>query len=53
MNEEDYKIVDAMQKYGGSFVRRLGTLARYADPENLKKIKETWPAYWEAYKHFD
>lgn len=50
MNEEDYMIVDAMEKYGGSFVKALAEAARHADPTNLQKIKDTWSNYWEAYK---
>jgi hypothetical protein len=34
---------------GGEFVRLLGKLARHADPENLAKIKMTWPKYWSEY----
>lgn len=49
MSEQDYKTVEAMEKYGGSFVKALATLARHADPENLRRIKETWSQYWATY----
>ncbi len=39
-----------MNIYGGSFVKLLGALARQADPENLAKIKHTWPEYWAKYQ---
>lgn len=50
MNEEDFKIINTMKRFGGSFVLRLAQLAEHADPENLSKIKKTWPEYWEQYK---
>lgn len=49
-NDRDSWTVDAMHKYGGSFVKCLAELAEHADPENLKRIKETWPEYWAEYE---
>jgi len=48
--EKDYKTLDKMEKYGGSFVKALAKLARHADPQNLAKIKSTWSEYWEFYE---
>ena len=45
----DYDIIKAMIRYGGSFVSGLGRAAQCADEENLQRIKETWPEYWEQY----
>jgi len=45
----DRKTIEAMIEYGGSFVRKLGAAALVADPENLAKIKTTWPDYWAQY----
>lgn len=50
MNDRDSWTVDAMEKYGGSFVKALGELARRADPVNLERIKKTWPGYWRDYE---
>jgi hypothetical protein len=50
MSEKDYKTVEAMARFGGSFVKELAVLASRADPENLKKIKDTWPEYWSRYE---
>lgn len=36
-------------EYGGSFVRKLGAAALVADEQNLRRIKATWPEYWEQY----
>lgn len=49
MNEEDIKVIEAMQKYGGSFIKALADAAERADQENLAKIKATWPEYWQRY----
>jgi hypothetical protein len=46
---EDFYVIDAMIKYGGGFVSRLGEAARHADDDNLKRIKATWPEYWLKY----
>ena len=50
MNEEDMKIVETMEKYGGSFVKHLAQLCYRADPTNLELIKKTWSHYWAQYK---
>ena len=38
-----------MIEYGGSFVRALGAAALVADDRNLRRIKTTWPEYWDQY----
>lgn len=48
--DEDLLIIDAMEKYGGSFVKALGNAARHADAINLAKIKRNWPFYWDEYR---
>ena len=50
MNERDCWTVDAMEKYGGSFMQALAALARRADPRNLGKIKLTWVSDWNEYE---
>lgn len=50
MNEKDYGTVQAMKKYGGSFVQHLAGLAERADSDNLELIKTTWSTYWEQYE---
>jgi hypothetical protein len=46
---EDFEIADAMEKYGGTFVKALGQLWHLADPENARKLKGAFPEYWEKY----
>jgi hypothetical protein len=48
----DNEILAAMRKYGGGFVIALTHAARCADDENLRRIKATWPEYWEQYSNF-
>ena len=46
----DYWTIEAMEKYGGSFVKALAEMARRADRQNLEKIKTTWVEYWTEYE---
>lgn len=48
-NPHDYWTIEAMQKYGGSFVQALAKAAMVADSQNIQKIKLTWPEYWRQY----
>jgi pyruvate/2-oxoacid:ferredoxin oxidoreductase beta subunit len=52
MNEEEIKIVEAMERYGGSFVKALSACFWRADRKNFIKLKATFPEYWEEYKGF-
>ncbi len=45
----DRKTIETMMEYGGSFVRKLGAAALVADEQNLRRIKSTWPEYWDQY----
>ena len=49
MSDADLKVIEAMEKYGGSFVVALAQAARRADTINLAKIKSTWSEYWQQY----
>ncbi len=51
--EKDYKVVENMEKYGGSFIVALAGAFRRADYENFAKLKEAFPEYWEEYKNFE
>lgn len=43
------EIANAMEKCGGSYVKAFGAALKNADEENIEKIKETWPEYWDHY----
>lgn len=47
--DQDLKTIDAMKRYGGSFVKALAEAALHADPDNLKRIKTAFPEYWERF----
>lgn len=49
MSDEDMNVVEAMEKYGGSFVQALAVCFRRADQFNLAKLKETFSEYWQQY----
>lgn len=46
---KDFDVIRTMMEYGGSFVRKLGAAALVADDQNLRRIKNTWPEYWDQY----
>lgn len=48
--DRDAWTLDAMEKYGGSFVKALAVLARHADAGNFARIKAGWPEYWTDYE---
>ena len=50
LSENDMKTLDAMDVYGGSFVVALARACRFADPDNLGKIKGAFPEYWAQYR---
>ena len=53
MNDEDFKVINSMEQYGGDFVKCLARCFMHADPNNFKKLKETFKDYWEDYKKFN
>jgi hypothetical protein len=42
--------LDAMARYGGSFVKQLAELTRAADPINRQKLMAAFPEYFAEYK---
>ena len=52
MNEEEFEIVEKMEKYGGSFVKALAECFYRADRHNIDRLKLAFPDYWEEYKDF-
>lgn len=52
MSDEDFKIVTAMETYGGNFVQKLAQAFKAADPTNFQKLKDAFPEYWEKYRGF-
>jgi len=50
MNEQEFKIVDAMAMYGGSFVKALAQCFYLADNINFEKLKSTFSEYWLKYE---
>lgn len=48
--ERDLLTIEAMENFGGEFVRNLGAAARVAEPANLADIKKTFGLYWSRYE---
>ena len=49
MTTQDLLCLEEMERNGGRFFERLAMAARYADPDNLEKIKATWAEPWDRY----
>ncbi len=49
-SNRNYWTIEAMVKFGGSFVKALAECARLADRQNLAKIKMAWGDYWAEYE---
>lgn len=45
----DSAVIEAMQRYGGSFVHALAACASRADAHNLARLKAAFPEYWAEY----
>jgi hypothetical protein len=45
----DYAIVQAMHRFGGSFVAALAVCFDRADPEHYATLKAAFPQLWTAY----
>jgi len=47
--DQDHEVVEAMAKYGGSFVKSLAECFAHADEPNVNKLKNAFPEYWDQY----
>lgn len=50
MTEEQIKVVEAMEQYGGSFVKCLAKCFWQADHINFEKLKTAFSEYWQQYE---
>ena len=46
----DYDISQAMQRFGGSFVKLLGQLWQQGDEINRRRLKVAFPDFWREYR---
>lgn len=46
------EVLEKMERYGGSFVKKLAELYRLADPFNKKKLEKYFREYFEEYRNF-
>lgn len=51
-DSQDIEIVQAMEKYGGSFVKSIAAAALNADEPNYNRLKAAFPELWEKYSQF-
>ena len=52
MTTEDFRIIEAMSKYCGSFAKSIANAAKLADDNNYNKLKQAFPELWERYESF-
>lgn len=46
---QNRQVIEAMEIYGGSFVKSLAKSFKHADPNNFNKLKHTFSEYWDEY----
>lgn len=49
MTDFEFKVIEAMSKYGGSFVQALAECFCHADPTNFIKLQKAFQEYWDEY----
>ena len=49
MNDDELFVVEAMKKYGGSFVKALAECFYRADRVNFIILQQAFPNYWLQY----
>lgn len=47
---KDERVVQAMETYGGSFVKALAKCLHHADVINYEKLRTTFPDYFNQYR---
>ena len=52
MITQDFCIIEAMSKYGGSFAKAIANAAKLADDNNYNTLKQAFPELWERYESF-
>ena len=52
MTTQDFRIIEAMSKYGGSFAKSIANAAKLADDNNYNTLKQAFPELWERYESF-
>jgi hypothetical protein len=49
MSVTDYEIVQAMERFGGHFVKALAVCCHRADADNFNRIRAAFPELWAEY----
>jgi hypothetical protein len=49
MSDDEWRVVNCMKKYGGSFVQNLAAAYRIADSLNRERIRSAFPELWATY----
>jgi len=49
MNEQEHKVIEAMEQYGDSFVKALAVCFLRADGSNWFRLHQAFHEYWDKY----
>ena len=47
---KNYKVIEAMQSFGGSFAKSIGDALMYADSTNYDRLTKAFPDLMEEYE---
>jgi hypothetical protein len=50
MTNDDAEVIEAMQRFGGSFTQQLARLYQVADAVNRARLRDAFPDYWTSYR---
>ena len=50
MTDQEFRVLEKMQIYGGDFIKALANCFHKADNINFKKLKDTFSEYWKQYE---
>ena len=50
MTDQQLRVVEAMARWGGSFVKALAEAFYRADHTNFLRLKKAFPDYWKDYE---
>lgn len=48
---KDDEMIEAMERYGGSFVKALAQCLWRADANNYQRLEEAFPEYFKEYRN--
>lgn len=50
MTDNERNVIEAMECYGGKFVRALAKCFSLANRDNFQRLRTAFPEYWDYYR---